>query len=258
MRQAYIYCLKDPRCNSARYVGKTNDPKRRIWDHCSRQANDMMRDWIASLKALKLKPLIEVLESCAMEQWQEREIFWIQKLRSEGNCILNQTKGGNGKGCHSPETVAKMTAYQNSPERREFQAEVGKRGFSDPDYVSKFKAGQKKWSDDPKTKAWQKQRMSDFYKDPVFVAKRNAALRAVNGKPVNKICPSTGEVLQQFPTVGDAAASLPASKLSIFRALDMGRMCKGFFWRYPEGVVYVKKPRCKACNKQLHNCKCHD
>lgn len=246
MQETYIYVLRDPRCLSIRYVGKSNRPKRRRWDHCSRQSNASMRTWVASLKAAALVPAIEIIEACPESQWQEREIYWVQKFKEDGHCLLNHTVGGNGTGCHLPETIVKMKAIQNMPARRQLQAKVARdTQLKNPELHRKQIAGFRKWMDTPEARAANGLRLKECYLDPVFVAKRLAAIRAANCKPVLKTDPSTGEQVGSFNSFQEAAASVPVSRVSMSRALRTGRPCRGYLWTYADGFAYKPMPRSK-------------
>lgn len=88
----YIYALIDPRDWEVRYVGKTIDPKNRLRAHIfphndTKERNIKMR-WTEELKALKLKPIMDVLCTCPDDQSELYEYRYI-KLFNYNNQLLN-------------------------------------------------------------------------------------------------------------------------------------------------------------------------
>lgn len=99
MEKSYIYVLKCPEGN-IRYVGKTNNIKKRISSHISEAKKGKGRryvlNWIQSLLVLDLKPLIEVIEECSSGNWQERERYWVEYYRKLIPNLCNNADGGLG------------------------------------------------------------------------------------------------------------------------------------------------------------------
>jgi group I intron endonuclease len=89
----YIYGLIDPRSNKIRYVGKTNNPDQRLFDHIrhSKHKTTYKDKWIRSLLEIGLNPTITILEECG-DNWVEREIHHISLYEN----LTNLTKGGEG------------------------------------------------------------------------------------------------------------------------------------------------------------------
>lgn len=121
-----IYGLYDPRTHELRYVGKTNDPSRRLTGHLT-SARSAIRpnhriSWLRSLLAAGVVPVCGVLEICDTTTWVDRERHWIADLRRGGANLLNATDGGEGVPGRVPteETKAKMRAqrWRHTPETR--------------------------------------------------------------------------------------------------------------------------------------------
>lgn len=117
MKAVFIYALRDPRTGNLRYCGQTSDPDDRLSKHlnAARQEKNKFYNacWIRSLLALKLKPVMEILDvvpDCESDFW-ERE--YIQNFRERNFDLTNFSDGGNapmrGKK-QSPETIAKRVA----------------------------------------------------------------------------------------------------------------------------------------------------
>lgn len=93
----YIYKLIDPSDNEIRYIGQTDDIKRRYNDHISSSLNENSDSydtykarWIRKLKLRGLLPIIEVVEECnSLEQSNIRERYYVSKLTNEGCRLTN-------------------------------------------------------------------------------------------------------------------------------------------------------------------------
>lgn len=99
MKITYIYVLKYPEGN-IRYVGKTDNPKKRLSSHISEAKKGKGRrhvlNWIHSLLSKSLIPSIEVIEICNEENWQKREKYWVEHYRSIIPNLCNNADGGLG------------------------------------------------------------------------------------------------------------------------------------------------------------------
>lgn len=115
----YIYALLDPYTREKRYIGKTNDPERRMKQHLEAPLSDQTRRarWIRLLQRNSVDPIMKIIETVPIGgDENERERYWIDYYRVRSP-LTNLTDGGDG-GKRSPETIAKL---------REFQRERGKR-----------------------------------------------------------------------------------------------------------------------------------
>jgi GIY-YIG catalytic domain len=96
---SYIYALIDPRTDEIRYIGKANDPKKRLVSHL-RDANRRrtpVYSWILSLRKLNLVPEIRVLRLTT--DWKTAEREEITKARATGIRLLNLADGGDQPEC---------------------------------------------------------------------------------------------------------------------------------------------------------------
>lgn len=97
METTFIYGLNDPETGECRYVGKANDPKRRRWDHVSTTGKKYhCTNWINSLKARGLRPVLEILQEVPFAEWKTWERAWIKASRLIGMDLTNHTDGGDG------------------------------------------------------------------------------------------------------------------------------------------------------------------
>ena len=124
-RIAYIYALSDPRDHAIRYIGKAEDPHRRIRAHLTEKADRRKNRWILVLKRLSLVPELHVLEVVADSEWKAAERKWIKYWRSLGADLTNHTDGGEGLQNATADTRAKLAEIRRkawartSPEERE-------------------------------------------------------------------------------------------------------------------------------------------
>lgn len=94
----YVYTLSDPRDNSVRYVGKTNNPQERLIFHLSlRESNQPKNEWIQELQGLELTPTMTVIETVYYDiphktTASQREKYWIDFYRRQGAHLFNVVK----------------------------------------------------------------------------------------------------------------------------------------------------------------------
>lgn len=113
----FIYGLVDPRSGYVRYVGKSNNPKRRRHLHLnpsSLRPKTRKNRWIIGLLNAGKRPELILLEQVSDSSWEEAEIRWIAYYRSipQYPQLTNGTSGGDGaqKGHKkSPETLKKLS-----------------------------------------------------------------------------------------------------------------------------------------------------
>jgi hypothetical protein len=120
-KQTIIYALCDPDTIEVRYVGKTTNLKRRIYEHLHRKdcAHTPVRRWVAKLQRGGKQPVVCVIEVCG-DDWAARERHWIAAYRADGGRMLNLSDGGDGAGgiVLTPERRAHLSAVAKAQGRR--------------------------------------------------------------------------------------------------------------------------------------------
>jgi hypothetical protein len=93
MEKTYIYGLKEKN-GEIRYVGKANDPKRRFRQHKNnaRKETSHKVSWINNCIINDIEIEMVILEEVNNNEWQDREIYWINKFTN----LTNHDKGGKG------------------------------------------------------------------------------------------------------------------------------------------------------------------
>jgi hypothetical protein len=118
--QTYIYALHDPRDWSIRYIGKANDPWKRLAQHRYKKSFQTFQ--------------ITILSVCKISEWEHWEKFWIATARASGADLWNVTDGGNGRGIQIPFSLkhranlrVSASLRKHSPETRLRLSEARKR-----------------------------------------------------------------------------------------------------------------------------------
>ena len=93
----FIYILQNPVTLETKYIGKSNNPKKRFSHHCSvgYKSNNKTGNWLKSLKKLNLKPIMTIIDETE-DNWQDLESYWIGQFRTWGFNLTNHTNGGEG------------------------------------------------------------------------------------------------------------------------------------------------------------------
>lgn len=104
-----IYALVCPIDGQIKYIGKSNDPVRRVKDHMLdvRDMDVHKALWVRTLKAKKLKPELLILDEVEIGEWQYWEEFYIGYYKSLGASLFNKRSGGNGLTFASSQTFKK-------------------------------------------------------------------------------------------------------------------------------------------------------
>jgi hypothetical protein len=87
-----VYTLRDPRTEQVHYVGTTSIPlEYRYRGHLyDKKTNTEKATWIAELRQIGLKPIIEVVEdNLSSNDANTREKYWIQFYRAKGMPLTN-------------------------------------------------------------------------------------------------------------------------------------------------------------------------
>lgn len=116
--QATIYALLCPDTRAVRYIGKADDPYRRLKSHMS-EAPRLRRPvnlWLRRLRSDGKVPILEIIETCPAAAWPDRERHWIETYRQRGDgLLLNLAEGGDQPYC-SPEVRA-ANGRRTTPEQ---------------------------------------------------------------------------------------------------------------------------------------------
>lgn len=126
----FIYALIDPRNGEIKYVGKTNNLKKRIREHIRDEENNLKYTWIKSLKKIKLEPEVLILEETNIEHSNFWEIFWINQCKTWGFELKNMTNGGDGSYGVIPWNKGKKGVFKHSEESKKLMSDWRKNNTS--------------------------------------------------------------------------------------------------------------------------------
>lgn len=99
MPSTNIYFLKDPENPFKGYIGKSDNPVKRLNAHFNNNLlikKTKKNDWIKSLKKKNMLPILEEIDIVPKSEWQYWEIFWIEQFKNWGFELKNGTPGGDG------------------------------------------------------------------------------------------------------------------------------------------------------------------
>ena len=94
-RNYVIYALVDPRDESVRYIGITDNMPTRFMHHLRETGSRTAKGtWLAELRCYGLQPTIKILEEMRVKETQrylveERERYWIRAFEQSGASLTN-------------------------------------------------------------------------------------------------------------------------------------------------------------------------
>lgn len=84
----YIYALVDPITNETKYIGQTNDLKKRYKQHLHPISEKSI--WIHNLRRKSKKPKLSIIEEFKSDELvNERELYWINFYKQKKAKLLN-------------------------------------------------------------------------------------------------------------------------------------------------------------------------
>ena len=209
----YIYGLLCPVSNVIRYVGKSDDPYRRLREHmesCERNSHHAAR-WLAGLKRKSVRPAVVVLaEIDDNEDWQQVERHFIASGKALGWKLTNSTPGGEGGGwLHADDKAAwieKVSESVRAPEVRERISRGVSKAYENPCV---------------RDRAANRQRLR--WKDPAYRAQVSALMSDAMSTPENKKKTSErGKSLMAMP----GARAAVSQKMKAYCATDQGKRAR--------------------------------
>lgn len=97
-KTTFIYGLWDPRNYQLRYIGKSDNPERRLKQHIAsakkQKRKNYLQCWINSLLSDGLNPFVEILEEVLISEWDKAERDWIIECKNFGLSLTNTSEGG--------------------------------------------------------------------------------------------------------------------------------------------------------------------
>lgn len=221
MRKGYIYKLICPISNECRYVGKTVQTlNKRLYKHKynKRRTPSHKNSWLIQLedKGLLNELKIELIEECEISLLNNKEIFWIAKLKSDGYKLTNMTEGGEvgSLGCkHTDEAKRKIS-------------EAGKRRKG---YKHTIEA-KEKISDSLRGKRGRNTGNKHSEKTKKQISESKKGTVTWNAQIVLQL-DKEGNIIKEWRSASDAAKNLNLSQGNIWSVINGNRKsCGGFKW----------------------------
>lgn len=85
----FIYGLIDPTTNQLRYIGRTNNPEKRLKDHIDRNISEGVSALVDELKRKGEKPHMVILQECDDLDPSKTEASWIRVASLLGSDLVN-------------------------------------------------------------------------------------------------------------------------------------------------------------------------
>ena len=120
----YIYTLINPVNRQVFYVGMSKHPHNRYICHLSeaKKRKYIRHKYIYSLSLFGIKPEMKIIEKATLENWKERECFFIDYYKSIGYKLVNVAPGGgafpNWEGKHHTEETKLKISIANKGKLR--------------------------------------------------------------------------------------------------------------------------------------------
>jgi hypothetical protein len=131
----YIYSLSHPITKEIRYIGKANNPLKRLNFHLEEakkidSKTTFKINWIRKLIKQHLKPEVNIIDKVYKEDWEFWEKFYINLYRNKGYKLVNGTNGGEGnmywQKHHTEETKQKISkAHKGKKFSEEHKLKLG-------------------------------------------------------------------------------------------------------------------------------------
>lgn len=224
-----IYTLTDPITNEVRYIGLTfNDLKQRLRSHCSEKSKSHKSNWIQLLKSKGLKPLIKAIEEniSSYEETCEKEIYYINKYRSDGHRLTNSASGGNKNKKMSLETKIKMSKSAKnrkyklvlSDETKKTMSERSKERFKNQSERDRLRISNKRY-EDSKSKD---QKMKDILsQDNKYVLQYDKDMNFIS----------------EYPSIREAGRMTKIERGNISKCCkNKVKSAGGYIWKYKNNI----------------------
>lgn len=258
MRTTFIYALKYPTTGIVRYIGKSNDPKRRYYAHMrtDKTASSNKINWIQKLIKEGLKPELEILEEVSEDNWKEKERFYISKYR-ELYDLTNCKDGGEGLFRGNKTSFKKGRVPTNKGSRKKKECVICKNLFEvSPSRETKYKCcsmecssiyrsenpnkgcfskGSVPWSKGGGYSTSKKgSKVSEEIKNKISCTLKGR-LNGGSSKKVKQIDKITGSIINEFPSAAEDSRQTGIGLINILCNTNGMRMSAGGFrWEKEE------------------------
>lgn len=201
----YIYTLSDPSTMEIRYVGQTNEPKRRFNDHISSSINENSESydtykarWVRKLVNNNSLPIMNIVDSCnSFGESNKLERIYVENLTNDGFRLTNshvtdvtecsvetRNKISSSK---KGKTLEEIVGLEKSIELKEYYSERIKLNnpnkSNDPLVREKISNTLKEYFEDKENHWAYGLKMTDEHNEKLRLAKLNNPKNVGNRKP---------------------------------------------------------------------------
>lgn len=256
--KTFIYALVCPFSGKYRYIGKSNNPQKRLFGHMTDSRINHRNSWLKSIKLSGALPLLEIIDEVEMSEWPFWEKHYISLYKSFGFNLLNVTEGGEGSSFHDRECKRSFSGDKN-PMFGKKRPEVGERNkalrvgkkYSEIYGVEKAKKitekiktsliGKSRMSNDARKRMSERMRGVKFSDETRKKMSERNHLRGKSGEShpyslkINQH-DINGKFIKEWASISEASMSLCGKRHSYISAAlkDEKRTAFGFKWSYKQ------------------------
>lgn len=234
MKNTFIYILIDPRNDQVRYVGKANNTKQRLKNHCNpaRYRCTHKFNWIKSLRKENLKPILIIIDEVLKSEWKFWERYWISQFLSWGFNLTNYTEGGDGLTYGNQTSFKKGDKSWNEGKGNVKICTVCGSKFKSPKSAKKISCS-KKCASVVVRKATLNTQFNKNHK-PWNTGKEGYKLKGKKkSKPVLQLDKTTNVIVTEYLGCKEAATAMGCIPENIRRAcVGKSKSAKGYKWKY--------------------------
>ena len=94
----FIYALCEPGTQTIRYIGKSDNPKKRLGEHTHprKKIRTHLTNWVSKVLSECQVPSLLILKEVPGNEWEWWERSYIQNARMLGFNLVNMAEGGEG------------------------------------------------------------------------------------------------------------------------------------------------------------------
>lgn len=224
-----IYCLKDPRDNSIKYIGRSSNIIQRFKNHKNslHNINTKKRKWLDELKQLNLKPILKILKEVPIKEGNYWEKYYLKLAKEKGYDLTNNNDDNLGNQTSFKKEHIPWNAGTANIQICEI---CGEEYNVSPSMSNKRRTCSYKCSALLKNKGNEK---TQFKKGESAWNKGLKGRKLKPDKNVHQYDPSTGNFIRTWNTAKEASIELNCNAEGIGQcARDKAKSAGGYIWKY--------------------------
>lgn len=271
----FIYSISDEN-GDIRYIGKSNNPKNRLYKHLREKSNMHKYNWLKSIVKRGYFPVVEIIDEVPLKDWERYEIYWISQFKAWGFNLINLTIGGEGgNGYKHTESArkkmrkSKLGSKLSEEHKQNIAKSIKEKSKKSPNYnkcydkihfINKEDLYQKYIIDNlsiPKCSKYFKVSEKVIFnnlKDYKIIKPIEdwKGQLASHPKKILLQYDLDGNLLKEFSCVESAEKELKIKHSNIANCCrGLIRISNGYIWRYKDEFIPIKPIRRKNYNTQI-------